>query len=48
MAKNIPNQKGKSTNKKPKKNEETNDDKEDNDNEADKQVVTTMTKRNWT
>ena len=35
MAKNIPTQKGKSTNKKRKNNEETNDDKEDNDNEAD-------------
>ena len=33
--KNIPNQKGKSTNKKQKKNEETNDDKEENNNEAD-------------
>ena len=38
MAKNIPTQKGKSTDKKGKSNEETNDDKEDkevNDNEAD-------------
>ena len=35
MAKNIPNEKEKSTKKKRKKNEGTNDDTEDNDNEAD-------------